>query len=201
MSIVVNRNTNIPITKKKVFTTCKDNHTTVSFQVFEGERSLTSDCNLLGKFRLENIPPKPKGEISIDVTFSIDADGVLEVTACERSTGKDEKIIIKSDDGHLTGKEIGRMIKEAEQFAAEDKANTARVEAKKALQELLYKVQRVMRNDKKFLTLNAPVKAKINELVSATNLWLEKNPDAAKDELDTKVDDMEAAAMPVAQFF
>merc|ERR1711916_385913 len=110
-------------------------------QVFEGERSMTRDCNLLGKFNLDGIPPMPRGQPQIDVTFDIDANGILNVSAVEKSTGKENKITITNDKGRLSEDEIERMVAEAEQYAAEDEANKQKIEAKNALENYAYSMR------------------------------------------------------------
>lgn len=198
MTKIITRNTVVPTKKQQIFSTASDNQQTVTISVYEGERTMTKDNHVLGKFDLTGIPAAPRGQPQIEVTFEIDVNGILRVSAEEKGSNNKESITIKNDDNRLSPEDIERMIQEAEERKEEDEATKARVDAKNELEGLAYSMKNQVADKEKLGgKLSEEDKETVTTACDDTISWLDSNQDAEAEALQEKKKELEEIIHPI----
>ncbi|CBH12087.1 heat shock 70 kDa protein, putative [Trypanosoma brucei gambiense DAL972] len=197
MSVLIPRNTSVPAQKSQTFSTNADNQRSVEIKVYEGERPLVSQCQCLGTFTLTDIPPAPRGKPRITVSFDVNVDGILVVTAVEETAGKTQAITISNDKGRLSREQIDKMVAEAEKFAEEDRANAEKIEARNSVENYTFSLRSTLSDPDVQQNISQEDQQKIQTVVNAVVNWLDENRDATKEEYDAKNKEIEQVAHPI----
>ncbi len=199
MTAIIPRGSTVPSKKTQTFSTASDNQPGCTICVYEGERTFTKDCNLLGKFDLHGIPPMPRGTPQIEITYQVDVNGILNVSACEKSSGKSEKITIDNNTNRLSKEQIEKMLSDAEKYKSDDEAAQKKVQARNNLENYAYNIKSTVLNEEKMKTALGSDCDTVSKTVDETIKWLEDNKNASTEEYEKKQKDTEAILMPLVQ--
>jgi len=199
MTVLIPRGSTLPAKKTQTFSTASDNQPGCTICVYEGERKFTRDCNLLGRFDLKGIPPMPRGVPQIEISYDVDVNGILNITACEKSSRKFEKITIQNESNRLSKEQIDKMISDAEKFKTEDEIAQKRIEARNNLENYVYNVKSSVLNEEKMKTALGDDLNTVETTIEETIKWLEENKSASSKELEDKQKSVEDLLKPLIQ--